>query len=623
MAFIDKLPLIVKSVRAISQKKASPMGSYFFEGGFLGGKRALTKAVVPAEESFESLFGQTGKVFQDANKDAINDATTKGGILHSFVKKAFDDVLPEDKTRLIQSLEDQSIKLSDDLTQRKAVLRVVLDKVWKEVDKAGIPGIKDLSYRQNYFPHIFEYDVLKGYSIPGTKRDLALGEMIKKYGVNRNQAETMLNQIIGKHARVRSFGPVDFHRVVDLPGYKVDESVFDVYINRSLLRAERAKRFGVFNEKVNGLATSLPEHQRQEFINLANSIIGPQVKGGLEQDSGQLMSFLRNRIVKAYMGFSFISNMFQGPYGAFIQTNAKNTLKAMASITMQKKDDMEWLKRVGAVTSELDTAFNEFLGNKEFFNKSLFNMTEHYSRAVSALAQRYYVPDLYKMLQSGSQAARQEFMNLGLNPDKVLKRGLTDYDVLKAANAAVHASQFRFDIARLPILAQGPIMRTLYTLQSFNIGWLDFVRKQAVQNGKINPTKIMKILGMGYAIGGVNNVVWSTILGKKVEAKDLMNPLTNLGYGSALGLFSDVVSKSMTGKGLSIPSLALAEDALQAGSKAIHGDIKPAIKFGARRVLLPELIQRLPMPIAIPTALVARGVMERYVRANKGDKKTR
>ena len=600
--------------KLVANKKVS---EYFYKGSFMGVKPTVAKGVLPMEESFVSLFGDSVKSFQDEIQFATHAYTKNSGKLKYYVDKAFEGVSKEDELKLLQSLDGQQVSLSDNLIEREATLRAVLDKVWENVDASGIPAEKGVAYRQNYLPHLYDYDTLKKYHVPGNNRDVVLQNMMDSYSFTRNEAEVLLNKVIGKNARVKAFGPVDFHRVVDLPEYKMDKSIFDVYLNRSLKRTEFAKRFGVNHEKINQLALGLPEEQRPVFIELANAVLGPKVRGmTLEEDSAPLFKFLRNRIVKAYMGYSSLNNMYQGPYGAVVKTNTLSTMKAMRDLVMHNDD--EFIKKIGAINSNMSSAFQEFADNTEFFNKTLFQDTEYYSRAVAGLAGKHYTKELYEGLLKGSLASREELTRLGLNPATILKRGLTEDDLLLVANTVIHETQFRFDSSRLPIFAQSPLGKFLYTLNSFNINWLNFVLKQ----GR-DPVRLMKILGMGYVIGGMNNVTWSTILGKKMETKDLINPLTNLGYGSAFGLLSDMMENSPTGKALNIPVVSILNDAAQSGYKAIHGDFNPAIRFGARRVVLPELMQALPKPVALPIGLYARWKVESLTRAKKNKKKSK
>lgn len=606
MSFFDELPHILSKVGKTVASKPAVQNL----------KGLAINIGVPVTESFEDRFGQVGKEFETLFRDAVDTASTKEGIISSRIRDTLKNVKPEHRMAIYKALDGDQSPIGSDLYARKAYIRGLLDRVWEEVDATGIPTERGTAFRQNYYPREYDFDVIQEYRKEGSsKRETILAQIMKDKGFSRNDAISILNSRLGNHARTKMYGPIDFKRMVDLPGYKMDDQVLYNYLNKTFKRTELAKRFGNSNELIEQMAAKLPPEQKPLFIELANQAIGPKIQlSALDQADNQMMGWARNELIRRYMAFSAMNNIWQGPFAAAVRTDMMSTLKAVANVFSGADD--QFLNQVGAIQAELTDAFDEYSKSSKFFTNNAFRGSEQWSRSVQGLAGKYYSEGLYNQLVGGSQAAAAEFRKLGLDPDRLLKTGLKNVDKLKIANTLIHQTQFKPGAEMLPLFMQSPLGKTLFAMNAYNINWFNFVRKyvwrEAVDNHNVAP--LAKLLGMGYVIGGTNRFLWDTLLGKKADKDEYTNVIKNIGYSGSLGIMGDMLQGAATGKAVNSPVFDILNELMRVPMAAADGNFIPAANTAAKRVLYPAMIEHLPPSIALPSTVLARGLIERGLR---------
>lgn len=637
MGFLNEIPKILESMAV--KKAASITAKATAEAatkeapkavGFLDSIKSLvSSAVEPLPDSFVTKFPENGvgKEFDAMWWDGINDAVTKRGIYTAGIRKAKSGLTKEQSVEINMALNDGTHKLPENLYTRKAFTRKLLNNFHRdEIAPSNIAQEKDIGFLDNYFPREWTYDELQKYKKPGKTREAVISKLMQDSNVSRNGAINILDSHLGNSARTKLYGPIDFHRVVDLPGYKLSDDVLYNYVDKSLRRTELAKRFGVNNEKVIEMAARLPEEKRQTFIELANLMLGPKLKrGALEEADHMGLTMVRGELVKRYMTYSALNNTWQGPIGSTIRTDAESTMRAMANVVKSRMVDgtaeRAYLDELGAIQSELTDVFQEYTKTSEFFSKNGFKGSEVWSREVPGLSAKYYSNKILERLRMGDKAAEREFKALGFDPKVVAAKGLTRYDQLKISNIIIHQTQGMPDALTLPLAFQNPYVKTMFAMQSYNIMWFNFVRKfvwkEAVDNHNFLP--IAKLLGMGYLAGGANRILWDTILGKKADKDSYTGFIKNLGYSGSLGLMGDMIEGMPMGRMLSSPLMNFMNEGGQAGYKLATGDANPAMQFGARRFLYPEMVQRLPFGVGLPAAVLSRHFIEKGLRKKKDE----
>ena len=628
MSFLDKIPGIISKVAAkkaaIEVAKQAPLT----EPSAISRLKDLAVGHgVPMPDSMPLKFGKVGDEFEKLFYDATNDATTKLGVYSRGFRETAKGTKPEQIEEINKALNDGQHKLSTELYGRKSLRRLLLNNFHRdEIVPSGIPAAKDIGFLDNYFPREWDYTELQKYKKPGPTREAKIQELMRnsKGEVIRsfNEATDILNGHLSHTVRTKQYGPIDFHRTADMPGYKLTDDVVYNYFDKSLRRTELAKRFGVNNEKIMEMAKLLPEDQKEQFVEMANLILGPKLKkGALDEDLGLLQNWTRKEISQKYMAFSAINNLWQGPFGAAVRNDLGSALKGFVNVVRGK--DKAFLDELGAIQAELSESFTKAGSNADFFTKSGFRDSEIWTRKVQGLSAKYYTKGLYEKLLIGNKAARAEFIQLGFNPDKILRNGLTRYDELKIANIMIHQTQFKAGQEFMPyFMATSPLYQTLFTMNNYNIQWFNFVRKyvwkELKDNG--NPAPLVKLLGLGYMVGASNRMVWNTILGKEPDDKETVvkNVVNNIGYSGALGIMGDMLTGGLVGRSFASPAINLLNEGFQAVQKAtLDRDINPALQLGSRRFLYPELVKKLPYGIGLPVAVASRHVIEKGLREKR------
>lgn len=638
MGFLDSIPRIFGAIAdskapAIAKVVGTKAVQVAKPTAWQNIKSMVIDAAVPAEQSFADRFPENGvgSMVDSLLEDARATTATKVGPIAKGFRKTLEGITPEQDIQINKALNGENVSLTSDLYARKAVRRELFNETWQHVDESGVPAERDVGFRNNYWPRTWDYGELDKYRKPGPTRESFIMNMMKEKGISRKGAEIILDSHLGNAARTKLYGPIDFKRLTDLPGYKLDTPgvSFD-YVERAITRSELAKRFGTNNELVNKLSTQLPPEKQQLFVELANQIIGPKlVHGALEHTENAYLGWARSELVKRYMVYSAMSNMWQGPLGSFVTTDGMSTIKAFANIV--RGADKPFLDDLGAIQAELSGSFGEFSKSSRAFINSGYRASEIFSRSMQALSSKYYLEKMLPKLYEGNQVVRNEFIKLGLDPDRVIKTGLTNYDKMKVANRLIHLTQFKPGEAMLPLAMHNPWVKTIFAMQSYNTQWLNFVRqhvinKELMQNH--NPMPLVKLLGMGYAVGAANRLTWDTILGKKADKDNYSNFIANIGYSGSLGLLGDMMEGSIVGKTLSSPAInlfneltAIPPNLLPAHGKDNHVKWQAVGNTIARRAVYPAMVEHLPRTVALPAAILARHFMEKAMRNEKPSKK--
>lgn len=597
----------------IAQASGKPVAETAKTAGF---GRSIATAVEPLLDSLETFYGTTGAIAKDMIETAVVETTRKTGKVTFILNKANKALNNDEITVLNKALGGRgALPTEAKYTEAYKWNRAITDALFKEAEKVGIPASRHTGFLDNYFPQI-----VKDYEAvfkPGIKRESAISHLMNKYSVDRAQAEKLLSAGVSKSARIKTFGPIDFKRNVELPEdlVRLDREVMPMYVEGMTRRTVMAKYFGAKNEKVMALANTLPPEQRQEFVDMMNMIIGSTGPlPGPDQLVSPILERMKSRIAMSTMTFSTLNNMLQGVFGSFVRTGTVNTLKAINSYW--RGADEDFIKKSGTILNTLSDDFEQYIGNSEFFHKNLYFTSERANRTIAGLAGKFYLEDLVKQARNGSATAIKEMRKLKINPERVLKTGLREDDLLNAAIRVVHETQFRFSPDAMPLLAQSPLGKVLYSLQSFNINQFNFMRRYVFKELKEgNPLPLMRLTGMGYFIGMTNRATWAGLTGTGDKfAEDPFNMLSNYSYSGSLGFMTDMIQGAPRGKALSPVVIALTNDFAQAAHAATQGNIEDMAKFMGRRVAVPALVKALPQPIALPGGILARTAMERGLR---------
>lgn len=628
--------------------------------GFKNIKNVAVGLLEPIQELIATRFPKAGIPFQELHKRAMVDADKAFGRLNTvFINKVHSKVSAEEfSSKIVPILEGQAKPDNPRIAEASNWTRAIYDKAWEMIDRTGVPSIRDTAYRQRYFTHSYPFEDLQKLMQPGPLKQKFITQLSKTYNVSLQEAERIANVTLNKHARLKTYGPVDFNRVLDFPDlkYRTDPGVVSEYLEGFSRRWAVAKYFGPKGELIERLSKQLPSEEQLDFLRMANLIVGPKVKSMVDDLGSPLLDRAKDNIARIYMSMSALSNASQGFFGSAIRTDTQAALKGFFKALSPTPEDTQFLTKAGIAHKTLDKAFNEFSGNARFFHNNLFTRSEEFSRSVAALAGQDYLPRVIQLAKAGNERALKEISKLGLSSSRLLKRGVTEDDLLTASIRIVHETQFRFAPESMPILAQSSLGRVLYALQMFNINQLNLVRKfilPEAREGNIGP--LVKMLGLGtFAVGAGNRALWETIRGKPEEFGfftrppkrgevgrqfDPYVPVKNFLYSGGLGILGDVIS----GEGQrNFPSVIVslwnevggatfgaAKGAFKLATgqplseRSPLGEFTPAAKFLGRRVAIPAFIagSKLPPTATLGLTVAARTTLERMLGQQKAKEK--
>ena len=580
----------------------------------------------PLPQAIEDRFPVVGKEFHDMYKTAKDKTRIKFGKINNHRQYNLNDLTEEQYDRVAKALDGQTqAPISGIEANAYNTDRAILDSLKKYNEEAGVDA---RGYLEHYFPQ-FTKDP-DSIIRPGPDREFQIQKWMKETGRTRVEIERAMNQQLSNSIRVKRYGPLDYGRELKYSNEvrRWDKEVVRDYMEGATRRGVFAKTFGPNNEIISQMAEKIPDYnERLAFINAANTLLGIPGPRTLESVwQGGLADITRSAIVRSMMSFSAMSNSMQGVYGATVKTNLTSTAKAIASYWSGA--DEEFLRKAGIINRSLESAFDEYAKDSKFLSKTFFPQTEIASRSIAALAEKFYVQsDLVPALQSGSKAAFREAVRLGLNPKKLMAGKASEDDLLKAAVRMVDETQFLDSSRELPIFANNPLGKILYTLWGFNIHWANFVRTYAIDELKHgNPLPMAKLIGTGYMVGMTNRAVWNTLGAKDKEKENsILNPLDNLLYSGGFGIVSDSIQSARMGRPFMPPALSLVGDALTSTYKAVGkpieegrlpemNDIRSLAKFMGRRVLVPGVIGALPQPVALAGGVATRMGLEKFLK---------
>src|SRR3990167_5802865 len=184
----------------------------------------MVVAIGPLLDAMPKLFGKTGQVFYDKTSRATTAGTIAYGTKSSLYRKIADNIPKERfETTFVDMLEGKAADVS--LESKRQWVRAILNSEFQLAEKAGITTTKDVRFIENYFTQ-FPSD-LSSYMFGGKRRTAMVDKIMLKWGTNRTIAERTLDSQIAKHARVKTFGPLDYNRTVGFDEYRRDKAVID------------------------------------------------------------------------------------------------------------------------------------------------------------------------------------------------------------------------------------------------------------------------------------------------------------------------------------------------------------------------------------------------------------
>jgi len=451
---------------------------------------SVRKMIVSGEKILQRS-GEGGKELAETMKTQREKEDLLRGSFVYNIKQAFKGLSKKERINVGKALEGQSAPQSaQEATALKSMqdwLAGVADTAQKEGFEISVPsaeGIKKVPFsaRENYFPHIHDFDKLR----KGKQRVSTIEHLVTS-GQARNQAEAekLLDNYIMANAERRA-GNIEHARTLDMPGYEQDPLVaLQQYATSVAKRFTEAFYFGKRDEKVADLIKTIGDQggDYKEAQRIFDFTVGGMPKS-------PVVSALTKFNALTKLSLSFIINATQN-----INTATKG------GVVRTTKEMLNNLSDRSKAIGELAGVYQDFVIKKESGMKvdttlkavmKPFSMIENFNRRVAGnvgygkaqqLEQVYRgVKDEKGMIaELRKNYAIRQLESLGIGAEKLLKGKLTQDDLLLAANKMAERTQFKIDPLDVPPSWKTPVGRLLTQFKSFNYMQTKFVRDEIIK----------------------------------------------------------------------------------------------------------------------------------------------
>jgi hypothetical protein len=306
------------------------------------------------------------------------------------------------------------------------------------------------------------------------------------------------------------------------PSENLEAFIYQTYkdVTQSGTRAELNTALNkIFDE----YGSEKSEYTRQAF----SRMLGEDKRGvdefGLPTAAAKISAALRKfAIVTMLNPLSTVANATQGPLNSLLVVDSKSWLKAAGKSIFASRHARKMVEATGAITqSVINDQLNQKVGStgKGLASKWMtaigFRSVEIHNNKFAATAGIYYVDGLLSKLERKPKSwrTRSRLKELGLDPDAITKEGITDAtrELAKkfGGNQIARQTQFRADVADLPMFWTSPVGKVVFQFQSFAYHqarlvsrslWNETIKRQ-------NPRPLITVLGvMGITGKGISEI---------------------------------------------------------------------------------------------------------------------
>ncbi len=588
----------------------------------LTSRTALFKGLAQESTRTISGFGPAGrKLATDTRQMLVNQEIEAAGFVEAM-KKTVSKLDKKELDNLIDVLEqvDTPInsKVAQAATEEAARLRTVGSRAFQSgldilnpITKERIP----FTPREAFFPHFstrsFEEIAKDPRRVAKIIEEIQQKALAGGKQITLAEARTTFD-FMRKNSRTR-FGNLEVARTFNVQDYDRDYvRVLTRYYDGAVPRLVEAETFGADGRRANELVAIIRQQAEDRAGNFAQTyvdrLLGKENLNIVQELAKQAGPTIKSIQAATKLGQAVIPNLSQSTLTA-ITVGAKPTMKALrASFTGQGK---EFASRTGVLLDSSMQRLMQELGGSGLGQKVLkatgFSAVERANRIIGANAGKFFVQDVFaKLLANPASRRAGEYRHalskMGVSADTVLKRGfLVEDDLLRAGQYVVNRTQFKANVADLPLFWTSPLgqIATQFKSFAFKSGQLikDEVAGQAIRwvrtggkRGSLGPLTRMMLIGLpvGFGVAGVSSLV----RGKP----EVPGPIDSIAAIGALGIYINAVKAAQFGE-VGVFSLAGGPTASDIAttvsglSEAAQGRPKKLAKFATREI-----------PIVGPTA---------------------
>jgi hypothetical protein len=475
------------------------------------------------------------------------------------------------------------------------------EAVRSEIEQAARNAGIDMGHTPNYFPHLYKPEYIDEIFKNKNKWVMQLDNMVNSgKAANRQEAEKIMYNLRDKIRTHRSSN-LEFGREANLPEYRRDLNAMLDYVGSSAERISYAQQFGANHEKAVDLLTKIAE---SGFDKGAAEKAFAMASGGVNT-SNKTVDTIRAYNVFTKLWLGALTNAAQSTNTATI-AGAVRTMKLVPK-AMHDQESIDFAIRAGTTVDSAIAKTREGLGltggKPSSIGAPFFNTVERFNRTLASIAGRDMARDAAKLTKNGQLKDPKVLLSLGIDPNRVLKNGLSLEDEIKAAQNIVERSQFHVEPQDLPTWASTPLGKLVTQFRTFSYNQTAFMEREILEpalKGNMKPlTRFMLFAGAsGAAVSELQDLIRGTDRSDEELAQKILRYYQKAGGVGLLGevvlglnpwsrgkISGDQYAEQVT-KAVAGPSMSTSFEALGTVPDATRGNLKPAAKFGLKQVPL-------------------------------------
>jgi len=512
---VEDLASIIKGSKTAGIQAKSSIGRSV-QNPMMGLKSSSPKtyaqmAIYRSEEG--KLLGQGEILLNKLKKDKSVDIT---GV--------YKEILTKDRAKLSGTAKD---------------IVKILDTRAQELKGAGVP----IGNVKKYFPRMLDpgkkEEAIKWLVDNGYKQQADIVREVYKRGFRASKADI-------EYSRIFEDIPAGFEKFYVKDPLKVLAN----WNRETASRLAEAKVFGTKLEKMTleGLSPS----QRKYTEDIYN-----MMRYGKEANKfGQA---IRGTQTFTKMGLSVIANATQTTNTAATYGIGRTLKGVMKTLSKPKESASRALKKGINLTEITDTLSGEIYegankslmvkAGKKLLDFSQFSKIERFNRIVAAESAESAI----KRWANNPTKYAKHLKEHNINPQNILKRGLSDDDLAIGVREGVRKTQFYTTPEELPLwTTKGELGRTVTQLSKFSIKQGEFIKNEIIKKavrGDVVP--FFRYLLVGTAFGEMTIGVRNLLSGNKREHdwnEPLARALDDIGGAGGFGYLVDAIDSMKYGR---------------------------------------------------------------------------
>ena len=525
-------------------------------------KSSYKPILPPYKDTVKSSFKKV--LNRNLNNKALPGLGDEGKTIFNKIKSAELDATFNKSKKPVLDLEDSLLKLSKDnldnfskYVEGKSPIPKEAEntvKLWKEIaddiakeakntgltiktiDDTGKKISTPFKARENYYPQVINDKALKE-QLSAKNYDNFINKFAQENNISAEKARDWLSQDLFN----KQYGNLERPRLGRLPDEVLEKDprkILKDYISSAYDRLSVAKKFGGDDEILSKLYETARKSGKDvdEMKLLTNRLLGREkFNDAMVKVSSGIRAY--NNITKLSLSaITNIGDIVKTP----VRTDITSTLKGIVQSFTKKGKTFS--RRAGVADDLLDNFAKETGIGDKMYKWTGFKASEKKLRQITANSSKNYIDLMAKKLKAnpGNSFARRRLEQFNLDPNNILKNGLSEDDYVKGATKAIADLQ-PFSATDIPHTWKSPTGKLLTQYKTFAYKQGSFIKEFVIdETRKGNLKPLVTFLILGQAVGEGVADLKATIRGREREKDPVARVIDNYMTIGGVGMVSDV-----------------------------------------------------------------------------------